>query len=479
MELLLVRNMKSIGVLFCFLFVCNCPAQGFSAMFSLNLDKKTKSYASVDGNNSNVVLCFFNDEKTKMLLLDEKTAFLDSMEVKSFPNYKKTVTDYTSNKTTKIVLANQDFTSFLIHKIDFNTKKESFKNFSFETKTRRILQMFFSNDLLYTISISTENKSLIITQISNEEIISETIVKAGDGAQETLNKLYAYAYATTTNKFPLLLIKENQYYPFSETKSLSKCYLRRDSLIICVDQSSIETEILTLSLKDKTVTNSRIKRELSEERELYNSLIVDNNLIQVEHGKSNYNLVIKDLQGNLIKKFSDTELQKVKYFTEFELGKIEEIDSKKYFRKVDEKEIGISCTKNNGNLYLSIGSATSARMPASDEETGSYSSLGYVAGGMSGALIGSIIDTALNTSNLHNYGEYITKGQTYNQIRLDSSFNAVDFSKKDFSYIKLKKQIINSSKFSIPSIFQIKDLYYLGYYDRKEKRCFIMKFNNY
>ncbi len=462
-----------------FLFFCSCPAQGFSAMYSLNLNKKTKSYTSVDNNNLNVVLCFLNDTKNKALLLDEKTAFLDSLEVKSFPNYKKLVTDYTSNKTTKIVFSNQDYTSFLIQKIDFNSKTESSKNFSFETKNRSFLQMFFLDNLLYIISISKENKNLIITQISNDEIISENVIKADDSVQKTLNKLNEYSYTTEKNKFQLLLIKENQYYPFSETNSLSKCFIRNNSLIICLDKSPNETEILTINLNDKTATNSFIKREHSQGLESFNSIIIDNNLIQIEHGKSNYYLCVKDLQGNIIKKYSETELQKSKFLTEFELGKIEEIESKKYFRKVDYKEIGISYTKNNGYLYLSIGSVTNARMPASDVGSVSYSSLGFVSGGINGALIGSLFDTALNTPNLHNYGEFVTKGQTYNQLRLDSNFNVVEFSKKEFSFNKLKKQIINSSNFSIPSIFAIRDMYYLGYFDQKEKRYFIMKFNNY
>lgn len=468
--------MKSIFSVLCFLIFFIGFSQDFSGMLSIKLNKQDKSYASVDDNKSNIVVYFANDRKIKAILLDSKTTFVDTLRSIPFLDYKKIIADNTSNKVAKIVFSNDNFSSFLVQKFDFNTKTESSKKFSFNSNTKRIVQIFYNNTTLYILSISMFDKSLLMTSILDDDTISESVIKTERNVQQTINNLYEYCYSSEKEKFPLVLIKDNQYNAFAVTKSISKCYLRNDAFIICLDKNPIETEILSINLKEKTASNSFIKRENTENIVSYNSIIIDDKLIQVEQMDMNYSLTIKDFQGTVLKKYSENEIKKSKFFTEIELGKIEEIEGKKYFKKVNSKELGLNFTKRNDNIYLNIGSSTNARMPSNDEQNSSYAQIGLIIGGVIGGLIGALIDNNKSSPNIDNYSEHFTKGQTFSQLLIDSNLNVLESSKKDFSHNKLKKQIINSDSFSNPTIFILNEIYYLGYYKSDEKRYFFKKF---
>lgn len=470
--------MKSIYAICFFVFFCNGYSQDFSGMFSIDLVKKCKSYTSVDKNGLNAVLFFLNERKIQAVLLNENTAFVDSLSTKSFTNYDKIIAESTSNKISKIVFSNQNFSSFLIQKLDFNSRKVSSKIFSFDTNNKKLLQVFFNNDILYILSYSTLDKNLIITSVSNDEIVSEDVVKIENADYKDFEILNRYTFSVENYKFPIVMIKENEYSTFSETQSLSKGYLKNNSFIICLESSKNGSQIFTINLKDKTAISSYIKRDVSENTISYNSIILENNLLVVEQNKDNFSFEIKDLKGNVLKSISENDVQKSKFFTEIELGRIEEIDSKKYFKKVNNKEIGINYKKKNGNFYINIGSVTNARMPVNEDQSTSYTQIGGLAGGLIGGLIGAIIDSATNSPNMNSNSELVTKGQTFCQIVLDENFNVLESTKMDFSHNKLKKQIINSDSFSIPSIFYMNETYYLGYYREKEKRYFLKKFKD-
>ncbi|WP_395054870.1 hypothetical protein [Flavobacterium sp.] len=464
--------MKSIFVLISFLCFCIGFSQEFSGMMSLKLKKEDKSYTSVDHNKSNVVVCFENDRKIKAILLDSKTTFIDSLRAIPMATNRKFIAENTLNKVTKIVYTNDDFTSFLIQKFDFNLKIESSQKVLFNSNDKKILQIFFNNNILYVVSISKYDKSLIITSITDNNTVSENKI------EEKFINLYDYAYSIEKQKFPLILIKENEFNSFAVTKSVSKCYLINDMFLISLDKNQIETEIISINLKNNTASNNFIKRENSVNVISYNSILIGDKIAQVEQNSDRYYLTIKDLEGTILKKYSEDELKKSKFFTEVELGKIEEIENKKYFKKVNIKELGINYTKRNDIVYLNIGSLTNARMPKNDEQGSSYAQIGLIVGGVVGGLIGALIDNNESSINVDNFSEHFANGQTFTQLQLDSSLNALETSKKDFSHTKLKKQIINSNSFTNPNIFFFNDLYYLGYYNSKEKRYFFKKFDD-
>ena len=112
--------MKFIYTVLICLFISKGFSQEFSGMFSIDLNKKSKIYSSIDKNESNVILCFSSNENTQAILLDENTNLINLISTKSFPNYSKIITEYTSNKKTKFVWANDDLTSFLVQSFDFN-----------------------------------------------------------------------------------------------------------------------------------------------------------------------------------------------------------------------------------------------------------------------------------------------------------------------------------------------------------------------
>jgi hypothetical protein len=470
--------MKSIYTILIFLFISKGFSQEFSGMFSIDLDKKSKIYSSIDINESNVVLCFSSDENTQAILLDENTNLLNSINTKSLPKYRTIIAEYTSNNKTKFVWSNEDLTSILLQSFDFNNGETYSKTYSFSNKNKKLLQVFFYNDELQILAISSVDKILSITSISNDGSMSENTIRVGNTTQTTFNNLHNCTYTTEKNNFPLVRIYENKYNSFSETHSLSKCYLKNETFVICLDMNPNETEILSINIKDKTAVNNIIKRETTENIISYNSLIIDNNIFQVEQNEGNYYISIKDMQGNIIKKFSENDFQNSKYFREFELGKIEEIESKSYFKKINNEELGLTYTKNEADLYLTIGSLIKASVPNKDEHHSNAPSVSFNGGSFSGLTGGSFFNTASYGPNLDNYSEFISKGQIYSQIKIDSNYNVLPSFKKEFSFNKLKTLIVNSNSYAVPIVFTMKYIYYLGYYSNKEKRYFLKKFNN-
>nr|WP_315150204.1 hypothetical protein [uncultured Flavobacterium sp.] len=469
--------MKFIYTVLICLFISKGFSQEFSGMFSIDLNKKSKIYSSIDKNESNVVLCFSSNENTQAILLDENTNLINLISTKSFPNYNKIITEYTSNKKTKFVWANDDLTSFLVQSFDFNNNEAYSKAYSFYNKDKKLLQVFFNNDELQILAISSIDKNISITSISNDGSKSENAIRAENSALNTLNNLYNYTYTTEKNNFSLVRINENKYNSFSETHSLSKCYLKNDTFVICLDMNPNETEILSINIKDKTAVNNIIKRETIENIISYNSLIIDNNIFQVEQNKANYYLSVKDMQGNIIKKFSENDFQISKYFAEYELGKIDEIERKNYFKKINNQELGLTYTKFEGNLYLTIGSPIKAKIP-SDEYHSNGPTVVFNGGSFAGVTSGSSSSTASYGPNLDNYSEFISKGQIYGQIKMDSNYSVLPSFKKEFSFNKLKTLIVNSNSYAVPIVFTMKNIYYLGFYSNNEKRYFLKKFIN-
>ena len=464
-----------------FLFLCNfymCFSQNFSGMMSIQLDKKCKSYASVDKNQSNTVLYFIDSNKNEAILIDGNTTFVDSLRAKPIDDYDKIVTEHTLNKVSKIVFANQRFTSFCIQKFDFNNRKITSNIFSFNINGRNLLQVFFNNDKLYILSCSIFDKSLILTSVSDDEIVSDDVVKVENVDKKIFETLSDYTYSAEKNKFPIVIIEENKYSTFSETQSLSKGYIKNNTFVICLETNKNETRIFSINTQDKTATTGFVKKDISEKTTSCNTIVIGNNIYQVIQNKDNFTIQIKDFQGNVLKKLSEYNLYKSKFFTEAELGEITEIESKTYFKKVNNQEIGINYKKKNDKLYLNIGTVTNARIPIDGDQKVSYTQYGLLTGGLIGGLIGAIIDSAKKSPNINSNSELITNGQTFCQIVLDENFNVLETSKNDFSHNKLKKQIINSNSFTIPSIFYMNEAYYLGYYIEKEKRYFFKKFKD-
>ena len=468
--------MKFIYSLCLFVFFINTFAQDFSGMMSLQLDKKCEMYTSVDKNQSNVVLYFKDNKNNKAILLDSNTSFVDSLSIKNSLHFDKIITDNTFNKVSKIVLANSKLNFFKMEIFDFNSKTISEKTFSIDINTKNILQIFFHNNVLYILSYSKLNKNLILTSVSEEQIISEETIKIETKDNFNFEKLGNYAYSLEKNKFPITLITENQHIPFAQAQVTSKAYLSNNLFIIALESNKNGTSLYSINLNNKTASYNFINRDNAQLSLSCNSIVIDNKIYLVEQNNDNFALTIKDFQGNVVKKLDENDLQKGKFFTEIELGKVEEIDRKKYFKKVDTKLIAINCKKKNGNYYLNIGSVTTAKMPTTDESQMSYMQIGALSGGLIGGLIGALIDSSTNDTDISVNSEMVKNGQTFCQLVLDENFNVVESTKKDFAHTKLKKQVVNSESFTIPSIFYMNDTYYLGYYKYKEKRYFFKKF---
>lgn len=465
--------MKIVCSLLLFLSVNTVFSQDLCSMFSINLDKKDRCSVSVDKNNSDVTLYFFNNKKTKAVLLDDKSQFVDSLVTES--KFKTIIADNLSNKIAKIVSVNETFTLFTILKFDFNTKKESTKSFTFNSSEKNILQVFYNSNILNIISIGKLDKNLTITSLSDDDIITESIIALNESVKKSIINLNDYGYDSVTKKLPITFIKNNQYSPFSETNSVAKCYLNDSVFIITLDNQTEGTEALSIDLKSKTASHSFFARELVKNTVSYNSLIIDNNIFQVASSKDNYSVTIKNLKGEILKKINSSEIQESKSFTEIELGRIDEIENKKYFKKVNTNEVSLNFAKRYGTLYLNIGSTTNARMPVNDDQDTSYSLIGGMTGGLIGGLIGAIVDTSINSPSTNSNSALVSKGHTYNQLVLSSNFSLLESTKKDFAHQKLKKQIINSNSYYIPSIFYVNGIYYLGFYDSKDKKYYLKK----
>jgi hypothetical protein len=113
--------MKYVFVFICFISFFDVESQEFSGMFSAKINEKDASYSAVDNSTSDVTVFFVNRSKAKVILLDSKTTFQDSLSAKSITEYKKLVRQNIYDKTAKLVFANNDFSSFLIQNFDFKT----------------------------------------------------------------------------------------------------------------------------------------------------------------------------------------------------------------------------------------------------------------------------------------------------------------------------------------------------------------------
>ena len=465
--------MKYVFVFICFLSFFDAESQEFSGMFSTTINEKDASYSAVDNSNADLAVFFINRSKSKVVLLNSATTFQDSLSAKSITKYKKLVAQNLYNSSAQLVYSNNDFSSFLIQIFDFKEKKDSIIKFDFDSDSNCLLQLFYLNDTFYLISLKNSNKNLILTSVSKKgEVTVKELSAENVLTQKILLNFSAYTYSEKNKKFLLTWIKEKQYNGFSQTKSLSKCYLQ-DSVFVATLDFPSQTDILSLNLRSNTLDLKTIDRENILNFTSFNSLLIEKKLIQISHNNNSFNLVLKDISGKIIKILSEDISNKVVFFAEEELGKIDQIDSKKYYKKVNKAEIGLSYFQQYTNSYLHFGSESKAYLPIDDENM-KFSQIGFLTGGLVGALLGTLLDSAIHEKN--SYSNYIANGQTYGQLKWNSNYEISESFNKDFSHSKLKKQIIYSNSFTVPTIFYVNDMFHLGYYNSKENRYFFRKF---
>lgn len=450
-------------------------SQKLSGMFNVKVDKNFKTYSSVNQENLESVIYFYNSKKTIAVNIDERTSFKDSLSVNYKNNYNKIIADYTTDNSSKIVFTDENFTSFVVQEFDFKNNIVQNKEISFDIFSRKFIQVFFLKDTLYILAISDNNNTLFITSYKDDKVIENKIRFSGDELN-SINKIKDYTFLKDKLDFQLKFINSKSKFLSSNTKAIAKCYLSENNFIATLDNSNENTDIFQIDLINNTVKYISIKKPLIANQIASNSLIFEDKLYQASISKENNYLTIWDLNGNQLKNIQNNNLQNPFYFTENPLGKLINIDKKKYFRTIDKSSFSIVAFRNYENIILNIGCETLGKFPENSKYGNSnYAQIGGMTGGLVGSLIGSIIDYN-NSINANSYSDFLFKANCFNQLQLDSNYEEINSQKLAFSTFKLKNEILITDQNMLPLVFNLNQDFYLGFYDKKENKYFIKSF---
>ncbi|MGK0386989.1 MAG: hypothetical protein ACI849_001608 [Patiriisocius sp.] len=426
-------------------------------------------------NSSNKNLAIFITEHNTVFarLLDENHKITASFETEKV---NKKYTDLIGYKIDgdiyTLIWYNKSKNTFVTQKIDFNSKLSEIKEREIELENEFVLTSVQYNNNVYLLTANKENL-LIIRKLNKDNtfyVLDKFQIKINTKQQKLLAKgfwkgqLFGGATSNITKidtKAPISIeqtVQKNKLYQFN-----SKLFLTLE------DNESKNTMLHTIDLESRSLLTNfyEYPKGKKDNFKLFSSFILEDHIIQMGSNNNELSLVVKKFDGTLIKEhYIDRNLPIIIRNSPIIQdrsnwsGERREMElTKKFLRKINNGDLGLTCYKD-GNLYkLTIGGV---------KINYSYGSIDPMMKGLS--------VTTLNYNPLYySYGAYKNSKSIYFNTTFDENFEYV---KKDYemTIFERMEQVSNGLPFvKGENLFLHKDTVYYTYYLSKAKTFYLYK----
>ncbi|MGB6268995.1 MAG: hypothetical protein WBF67_08300, partial [Olleya sp.] len=243
------------------------------------------------------------------------------------------------------------------------------------------------------------------------------------------------------------------------------------SIYLTFDVNDEATHLYKIDLEKLNLDYQLYPYPKSENHEFknFNSFIYEDNIYQIAASKEALKFVISDFDHKSIKEFNIYKEQSISFknspiIQEGQTAlpfvtKRELEETKKYLRKINAGNIGLSVTKNKEQYYITIGGFQIV------PQQGIMTPVNTVNGNFTG----------YNTTYL-SYNSYSTTKSTYFNSILDLNFNHVKGKLKENIFDQIEGFKSKLKYTSGEDLFYHNNNLYFGYFNQKESTYHLVKF---
>jgi hypothetical protein len=449
-------------------------------------------YQIVDNVSKEVTLFFIERKKTKLVQLDTKMQYLDSMTVES-PDIESNqiLGDNGNSKNPKLYFYSSDTKKISSQTCDFVTKKPVVQTYSVDLKKEIIIKSYFQNGNLYVFSVSKGSSIIKIYTIDSSDKITEKSIDLQKFTFQLLDLTSSNLYevlrenlSSFERNFSLQSINTSNLNTLTDVAKRKKCYFKDNKFIMTFDTSNVYTQIITIDINsgecsEKLIIKPDIQDDESDDL-VSNSFLLDNLIYQIKCSKTIMKIAIKDLNHKLVSSYTiigDSPIS----FTNSPMTYLNGISNttetldktSDFIKKTKRSNCGISCFNFNGNTIVTFGGVSEQYQPQNQE--------GLTAVTVMFGIVGALTYMALThtaTSNPDFINPYKNRLAVYTTCMFDN-FGKPGTGKTPTLAINELRNYVSQIKVSQHrNVFNIDDLYFFGDFEARLNKFIIKKFHN-
>ncbi len=395
-----------------------------------------------------------------------------------------------NNNDYRVYLANTKRNKFASINFSYETKTSSFQEFRLSSKDEKFIQTAVFENRFYLFSI-LENSSIINVYsfddkgnyvIHKVDFSKDRFINS-DSQSTSLYKLltvssgaYGLGKTIAINK-----IDKNSPNSIEVTSESRKLYLRDSKIVFSFDQNRNFSQVITIDLLSFEKETKRFEKPLDEIQSNFkktNSYIHGEQIYMVAATSEKFKFVVRDFEsGEFIKEYSATKNDSISFKNTpiIQEGGIydnyRELEkTKKFLRKINKGNIGISVHKTQRRYQISIGSKLEQARGGMMMPMGGF--------GLPIASAGSV--SVFFNPTYFAYNSYSNTKSTYIKCLFDIDFNHIQGEVKENVFDKIKK-FSEKLQYDLPkaiTVFKYKDYYILGNYFSQFKEYELIKFKD-
>ncbi|CAL2077984.1 conserved exported hypothetical protein [Tenacibaculum sp. 190524A05c] len=406
--------------------------------------------------NNNVALFITDPKNIYGYLLNDNLAVKNKL---AFTNKQRTfktlIGNSIYNNNYQVFLANKKRNKFLFANFSFEKQESQTKQFSLNTPDEKFIQSLSLQNRFYLISANKKTEELFVYSFDEKGISKRHKVTLPDfnflGKTEKVVTPVALLFS---QKNDLKKIDTDVPNPVETSGDLNKMYIRENSIVFSFDTNKNLTQVLTIDLKTFSSAAKSFKKPLEEvksKEKKSNSFIIDNKIFLATTNSEKLVLQILDYNtGDLIKEYLIEKDQPISFKNTpiIQRGglyvptrRMEK--TKKYLRKINKDNFGLSARKVDGKYHLVMG--------------------GYIPVGTRGVGAGFGNFSVFFNVSQSSFNSSINSVSTIIESLFDEEMNHVEGKIKDDAFDKMKP--FHSKPRKGETLFKFKDFFvYVTYY---------------
>lgn len=358
--------------------------------------------------------------------------------------------------------ATNDLERFIGIEFDFNLHSTKTIQYNLNLKDQTIFADFYNNDIFYFLIEKKETKSLELVSIEGHNVIRKDLnflkFKIENQNQKTTTLL------ELLEQFGITKMDTKGFNSYVNGTNAIKYYLRNDTLVISLDNTTKKTQIFEINLQSLDIKETIFNQNSLQNIKQTNSLLFENYLFQLAKSKDGFEIkILNYLDQKLVKTYTISESNPLPFTnTIFYIQTPNKTpqdlkNAKRFLKKLSNASLGASLYNFNGNYVATFG--------------------GYKTINRNSDVFVDLIGIAAGYNNLGLYGNDIQQN-VYFDVTLTSDFEQTAPVKQPLYIDKIAQFTSENKNVKYEYCFPYKDYYILSFYDKNEDKIVLSKFTD-
>jgi len=461
-----------------------------------NKDKK-ESFPVVNYDSKEIVMFLLDKKEIKSFLFDMNYVLKDSFATTRPKGKYNILLGHTfENNSYNLIFTNENKTRFLVKTINIANKSAEYKELELKIKGEKFLESFSYKNNLYIITIKNSSSILNIYEFNGKALpkIKQIDLSNYKFSKSSRSLSYVLFNNTSAKRENIILNKINNLNPnpIDLSSFANKIYCYNNKIFITLDVYQDFTKIISVDLSnfesnvvDFDFPTVDCKYDLGVNS---NSFLLGDNIYQVSGCKNELYFFISNIYSKVKLKewrVKKDEIIDFKNTPLIQLGgafnknkKYKELsETEQILRKMGASNIGVSAYKVNDKLEITIGGFKKMN---TKEFIGALAAAGAMtASASSSGLMGSNNSNYYYNTTMYTYQNYSYARSVYFKSLLNENLENIKGDINENAFDKIREYNRDHQKeLSTETIFKVNDYYVFGYYNKKEKKYYLLKFED-